>query len=120
MFQAEWVRVDNCSARSVLNASPPQRALKPVAPDHPDSNSIRQLTGVACKVVTPSCTSFNRREPSLLEARLSILTHAPVIRGRYNSNPEISKDNVVPASRMSPGPLGNCTAIDLRKFWSAE
>ncbi|SAL00205.1 hypothetical protein AWB76_07835 [Caballeronia temeraria] len=78
---------------------------------------MRQVAGVACMKLM-SCLSMSvcSASGSAASFRRASTTQAPVINGRYNSSPAISKAMVVTASSVSAALIAVISRIEQRKF----
>ena len=102
IFQTEWHFPRSLSARSFGIASPPQSALSGKGLFQPASNIIRQVDGVACMMLIFSERRMSSSmRPSFAEDASARTNVAPLISGRKSSNPAISNEMVVTASRRS-------------------
>ena len=104
-------------ARSAGIASPPHSAFKGNGLDQPESKSINQVVGVACKkLIFSFFIKSSKSLPSLAVSWSASINVAPLISGRYNSKPAMSKEIVVIESSLSFSVIPGSKAILKRKF----
>ena len=121
MFQVSGQRASSSRARSAGSGSAPTSALKPAGGVHCESNRMRHMPGVACRMVVPvRCMCSASALPSVATSRCTICTSAPAASGSISSGTAMSKDSVVTAAQRSVATMPGCARMLSSRFAAAR
>ena len=112
MFQSSPQRGSSSFASSGGSGSPPHRTLRMHFPSNPQPAVAATLPASPASPSLPLLEQLDQLRAVHRDLARHHHDFAPVVRGSSNSNPAMSKDNVVMASRTSSALMPGSRRID--------